>query len=48
MATIDDMLTALHRVRGQLVAERRADADAAAVRANALLAKARREAPDGH
>lgn len=42
MATIDDALTALHRLRGQLVTERRADSGARAARADAMLAEARK------
>jgi hypothetical protein len=41
MATVDDMLTALHRARQQLVTEIRASDDASAARADAMLAEAR-------
>jgi hypothetical protein len=41
VAAIDDMLAVLHRMRGQMVAERRADQDIQATRADAMLAEAR-------
>jgi hypothetical protein len=41
VATIDDMLTALHRVRQQLVTEVRQSDDASLARADAMLAEAR-------
>jgi hypothetical protein len=45
MAAIDDMLAALHRVRGQLVGEIRRFDDATMARVDAMLAE--REAGDG-
>lgn len=41
MAAIDDMLAALHRVRGQLVTEVRRFDDASLARADELLARCR-------
>jgi hypothetical protein len=41
MATIDDMLAELHRIRGRLVAERRADSDATAARVDRMLGERR-------
>jgi hypothetical protein len=38
MAAIDDAMAELHRVRGRLVAERRADFDATMARTDAMLA----------
>ena len=42
--TIDGALAALHRIRGELVTQVRAADDAAAARADELLARTRREA----
>ena len=44
VATVDDMLATLHRLRGQLVSEVRQSDDASAARADALLAKYREQA----
>jgi len=44
MATVDDMLSTLHRLRGQLVTEIRQSDDASAARADLLLAKCREQA----
>jgi len=41
MAAIDDMLSTLHRLRGQLVSEIRASDEASAARVDALLASYR-------
>jgi hypothetical protein len=43
MAAIDRMLADLHRLRGQLVSERRVREDIAATRVGALLAEGRRD-----
>jgi hypothetical protein len=43
MAAIDDALSTLHRVRQQLVTERRADQDATAARVDAMLAERRED-----
>jgi len=43
MAAVDDMLSTLHRLRGQLVTEIRQSDDASAARADALIAKCRHQ-----
>lgn len=47
MAVIDDMIAALHQVRGELAAEMRAYDDATAARVDKLLAERDRRAEDG-
>jgi hypothetical protein len=43
MAAVDDMLSTLHRLRGQLVSEIRRSDDASEARADAMLAVERRK-----